>query len=230
MQDTFIQYTLMQDPNHLALDKNDCVISVGKNRFQELGIEKAEQLIGKNLFEVLKKSGGAPDIFIQQKEEIKRQILTGIIDQTWILVSNKFAHNHKLHITHHKALRDETNQIIGCIIIPHQFTLCNQTPLLAQAETPKLSIRQNEIIFLLAIGMSQKEIATLYQLHRGTIVKTIGVICDKFNIAGANENKLIELAYKLGYGIPPYHLLKVGLFQFDTPYISNFQLRNFLFD
>lgn len=221
--------TLLADHNHLALDKQDRVISIGKNRYEELGIKSDTDVIGKSLFEILKNAGGAPDAFMQQKEEIKRQAFAGELDETWILVSNRFAHNHELHITHIKTMRDQEQHPIGCIITPRKFTLYGQSPKLTIPENPKLTVRQNEIIFLLAIGMTQKEIANLYQINRGTVVKSIGVICTKFDFAGANENKLIELAYNHGYGIPPYHLLNTGLFQFNTPYISNYHLRKFLF-
>ena len=223
-----MQYNFLEDPNHLALDTNDKIISIGKNRLEELGIKSSDLVIGMSLFEILRNVGGAPDIFIQQKEEVKQKVLGGVIDETWLLISNRFAHNQELHLTHIKALCNAEKIPVGCIITPRKFTLHGQNEVAKLPATPKLSIRQQEVIFLLAIGVMQKEIAQLYAVQRGTIIKSIGAICEKFNIHGANENKLIQLAYECGYGVPPYHLLNIGIFQFSTPFISNYHLRKLL--
>jgi DNA-binding CsgD family transcriptional regulator len=223
----YVQQIIINNPDHLILDKEDRIISLGKNRYQEFGAENSESLLGKKLPEIITKTNGI-DIFLQDKEEIKKQMFNGYLDKVWLLVSNHFVSKHELHITLNQTIFDSKNQPVGCLLIPEQFKLSGQN--LTFPQIVNLSVRQQEIIFLLAIGFAQKEIAGLYNISRGTIIKNIGIICDKFNLQGANVRTLIELAYDAGYGIPPFHLLKIGIFQLPTSYLSNYHLRKFLFE
>lgn len=219
-----VQQMIINNPNHLVLDKEDRIISLGENRYQEFNAENSESLLGKRLPEIITKPN---DIFLKDKEEIKRQMFNGCLDKMWLLVSNHFVSKHELHITLNQTIFDFKNQPVGCLLIPEQFKLSGQS--LTPPQIVSLSVRQQEIIFLLAIGFAQKEIAGLYNISRGTIIKNIGIICDKFNLQGANVRTLVELAYDVGYGIPPFHLLKIGIFQLPTSHLSNYHLRKFLF-
>ncbi|TXI92056.1 MAG: hypothetical protein E6Q33_08120 [Neisseriales bacterium] len=61
-----------------------------------------------------------------------------------------------------------------------------------------LSRRQHEILFLLTIGLSQREAATILNISRSSIAKTLTEsICPKFGIYDANTNTLIEKARKM---------------------------------
>ncbi|AUR51091.1 helix-turn-helix transcriptional regulator [Aquella oligotrophica] len=61
-----------------------------------------------------------------------------------------------------------------------------------------LSRRQHEILFLLTIGLSQREAAAILNISRSSIAKTLTEsICPKFDIYDANTNTLIEKARKM---------------------------------
>lgn len=221
----YVQQIIINNLDHLILDKEDRIISLGSNRYQEFGAENLEQILGKRLSDVITQG---KDTFLKDKEEIKKQMLNGHLDRVRLLVSNHFVNKHELHITLNQTIFDSRGQPVGCLLIPEQFKLSGQN--LSFPQVVNLSIRQQEIIFLLAIGFAQKEIAGLYHVSRGTIIKNIGIICDKFNLQGANVRTLVELAYDVGYGIPPFHLLKTGIFQLPTSHLSNYHLRKFLFE
>ena len=63
-----------------------------------------------------------------------------------------------------------------------------------------LTRREHEIMFLLANGLGQDQIAKTLELSRSTIASVIASqLGPKFNIAGANTNLLTKIAIDLGY-------------------------------
>jgi len=141
----YVQQIIINNPDHLILDKEDRIISLGKNRYQEFGAENSESLLGKKLPEIITKTNGI-DIFLQDKEEIKKQMFNGYLDKVWLLVSNHFVSKHELHITLNQTIFDSKNQPVGCLLIPEQFKLSGQN--LTFPQIVNLSVRQQEIIFL----------------------------------------------------------------------------------
>ncbi len=64
----------------------------------------------------------------------------------------------------------------------------------------KLTIRQHEIMFLLANGISQDQCAQILKLSRSTIGNIIAnQLCPKFGISGSNTKLLAQLALKHEY-------------------------------
>lgn len=61
----------------------------------------------------------------------------------------------------------------------------------------RLTSRQHEIIFLIALGLSQREAAQILNISRSTIAKTLIEIADKFEIYSSDTSKLITKARKL---------------------------------
>ena len=61
-----------------------------------------------------------------------------------------------------------------------------------------LSRRQHEILFLITIGLSQREAAVILDISRSSIAKTlVETICPKFGIYDSNTSLLIEKARKM---------------------------------
>lgn len=214
------------DSHCLVLDLDDTVIFAGKNRLPELGAVTSEELIGHKMQEILSMrhhpEGGD---YFNDMSRMKQQARNNPFNPVRAIVSAPFENGRILHLTEIRSICDENKSVIGCIIEAKDFSL-------SQHQVPnkeiQLSARQEEIMFLLTIGFSQKEIADIYGVHRGTIIKGISVICDKFEIAGASTDKIIELVYKYGYGIPPYHLLKTGIFEIPAPFITTAFFRTLL--
>ena len=63
-----------------------------------------------------------------------------------------------------------------------------------------LSTREREIMFLLANGITQEQIAQTLHISRSTIATIIrNQLCLKFKIAGSNTKMLAELSVRYGY-------------------------------
>lgn len=63
-----------------------------------------------------------------------------------------------------------------------------------------LTPRQNEIVFLLAIGFSQNYIASYLSISRGTVSKLLNdSICPAFGIEGINTQLLVKRVIRSGY-------------------------------
>lgn len=212
--------------NCLALDLNDVIIFVGQNRLAELGASSAEELIGRKMHDILSAMDRAEDIgYFADMERLKQNALKDPSRPVLVIVSAPFENGRILHFTEIRSICDENKSVIGCIIEARNFSLSKH---ITPCKTIKLTQRQEEIMFLLALGFSQKEIAEIYDVQRGTIIKNMGVICDKFEIKGAATDKLVNLVYEHGYGIPPYHLLKTGIFEIPAPFITTNFFRSLL--
>ncbi len=63
-----------------------------------------------------------------------------------------------------------------------------------------LTPRQNEIVFLLAIGFSQNYIASYLSISRGTVSKLLNdSICPAFGVEGINTQLLVKRVIRSGY-------------------------------
>ncbi len=214
------------DSHCLVLDLEDTVIFAGVNRLTELGASTAEELVGRKMQEILSLRYHPEGIdYFEDMARMKQQACRQPLNPVRAIVSAPFENGRILHFTEIRSICAENKAVIGCIIEAKDFSL-------SQHQVPnkkiQLSTRQEEIMFLLTIGFSQKEIADIYGVHRGTIIKSISVICDKFEIAGASTDKIIELVYEYGYGTPPYQLLKTGIFEIPAPFITTAFFRSLL--
>lgn len=212
--------------NCLVLDLNDVIIFAGENRLYELGVSSAEALVGKQMQDVLPMQNQEERMaYFADMLRLKHKACCNPDNLTRVIVSAPFQSGQILHLTEIRSICDESRAVIGCIIEARNFSLARHN---VSQKTVMLSVRQEELMFMLAIGFSQKEIADIYGVRRGTIIKNIGVICDKFDIAGASGEKLIELVYDYGYGIPPYRLLKTGIFEIPAQFITTSFFRSML--
>lgn len=214
------------DSRCLVLDVNDVIVFVGQNRLAELGATTAEELIGRRMQDILSLKHHPEGIdYFNDMERIKQHSFKNPFKPILVVVSATFESGRCLHFTEVRAICDEKKSVIGCIIEVSNFSLSKR---ITPNKTVRLTNRQEEIMFLLAIGFSQKEIADIYGVQRGTIIKSMSVICDKFEIPGASANKLIELVYEYGYGLPPFALLKTGIFEIPAPFITTAFFRSLL--
>jgi len=64
----------------------------------------------------------------------------------------------------------------------------------------KLTIRQHEIMFLLANGISQDQCAQILKISRSTVGNIIATqLCPKFGVTGSNTKLLVQIALKHEY-------------------------------
>lgn len=124
-------------------------------------------------------------------------------------------------VTHTPIFNPATGNVVATQAIGNNFYLYGITdfinnihkdkeqslvPLKAFTENINLSQRQHEVLFLLAVGLSQMEIAKVLGITRGTVSSIIThQLTIKFNLVNADAKKLVEHAYKLGLDkyIPP---------------------------
>lgn len=214
------------DSNCLVLDLDDVIIFVGENRLADFGVRHRDEVIGQNIQEVLRINHSTDKTnYFADLGRIKRYLLANPDQAMQIIVSAPFGDKRILHLTTVKSIYDDYKSVIGCIIEAKDFSLSNIN---RKFELVQLTTRQEEIMFLLAIGFSQKEIADIYAVQRGTIIKNIGVISEKLGINGASTDKLTSLVFEQGYGKPPYHLLKTGIFPINSQFITTSFFRTLL--
>lgn len=81
------------------------------------------------------------------------------------------------------------------------------------AITGFLTQRQEEVLFLLMQNFSQKQIAKILEINRGSVSSHITLLCEKFGINGQSTPLLIQRAYKLGFlNKIPASLFKKSIF------------------
>ena len=108
----------------------------------------------------------------------------GTVIATRILAEQTSMFNHSIEI-HHQFKNDSTSQSNKIILSPDKI---------------KLTTREEEILYLLKIGLSQEEVAYYLGISRGTVIKTISnKLCPQFGIEGINTNLLIKKVIKSKY-------------------------------
>lgn len=79
------------------------------------------------------------------------------------------------------------------------FTSTNKQPDLKHLPIKNLTVRQEEILFLLASGATQEQIAQILNIKRSTVAGIIrNQLCLRLNIAGSNTKLLAQLAIEHG--------------------------------
>ncbi len=132
----------------------------------------------------------------------------------------EFSKKFDVQLVSHAPIFMPDGEILGSIITSRKFWLFNlkhlfnrlhKKSLIIEEDDIHLSNRQEEILFLIMMGFSQREIATFLKISRGTVAKIIAQdICPKFNINGSSTRLLIEKAFNLNYPkrIPNFNLIK----------------------
>ena len=110
----------------------------------------------------------------------------------------------------------ETLEVVGLQSFASEFNLFGineYLDILQNKPSPHLSVltedtklpirfapRQHEILFLLAIGLSQTHAAQILNISRGAVASVINaVLCPRFNIAGSNTAMLVNKAIEMDY-------------------------------
>lgn len=122
-------------------------------------------------------------------------------------------------VTHIPIINPATGNVVATQAIGNNFYLYgitdyinnihseqNLVPLKPFTENINLSQRQHEVLFLLAVGLSQIEISKVLGIARGTVSSIIThQLATKFNLINGDARKLVEHAYSLGLDkyIPP---------------------------
>lgn len=142
---------------------------------------------------------------------VKEQKVINYID----VIPYKYCYNASL-ITHIPIFNPENGNVVATQTIGSDFHLfgmveyinnLHQQPNLiplstnpAQSANLNLPDRQHEVLFLLLIGLSQSEVATVLDISRGTVSSTItNHLCKKFEVDTLNTTKLLAKARKLNF-------------------------------
>ena len=76
-----------------------------------------------------------------------------------------------------------------------------------------LTQRQEEVLYLLMLNFSQKQIAKILKINRGSVSSHITLLCEKFKINGQSTPLLVQRAHKMGFlNHVPASLFKANIF------------------
>lgn len=106
----------------------------------------------------------------------------------------------------HSPIFYSNGEVVGSIVT---FKETNQE--LPHIPHRLFSQKQEEIIFLLSVGGSQKEVASILKVTRGTIAKTLETIGIRMNASGASKRNTVTKAAEIGCGKLPMEHIKPGV-------------------
>lgn len=222
-KDVFIEKVLI--PSFIGLvDKNiykivydisGKIIFATNNAAKSLGFDNWLQIKNKKLSELSTKN----EELFKEIEHIRELVINKqqVIDYLYFA---EFSKNFDVQLVSHAPIFMPNGEVLGSSSTSTRFWLFNlkhlfnrlyKKSLVSEEDEIHLSNRQEEILFLIMIGFSQREIAVFLKISRGTVAKIIAQdICPKFKINGSSTKLLIEKALNLNYPkrIPNFNLVK----------------------
>lgn len=186
---------------------NKVAKSFGFNNWLQIKDKKLIELSTKNE-ELFKEIEHIRELVINKQQ---------VIDYLYFAESSK---SFEVQLVSHVPIFMPDGEVVGSSSTSRRFWLFNpkylfnrlhKKPLIIEKNDIHLSNRQEEILFLIMMGFSQREIAVFLKISRGTVAKIIAQdICPKFKIDGASTKLLIEKAFNLNYPkrIPNFSLIK----------------------
>ncbi len=204
-----------KDIYRIIYDVSGRIIFATNKVAQSFGFDNWLQIKGKKLFELPTKNKE----LLKEIEHIREMVIhkQQIIDY---LCFAEFLTGFDVQLVSHEPYFMPDGEIIGSAITSRRFWFFNLTHLINKLHKKILHIedasivlskRQEEILFLLMMKLSQREIAAFLKISRGTVAKTIAQdICPKFKISGGSTKLLVEKALSLNYPkrIPNFSFIK----------------------
>ncbi len=196
----------MRGQNFVITAKDTKIITASDSHARYYGLNNHFEVLQKTFKQLYPYYNKHPKLF-NEITRIQESIISNELSIDY-LICTESAQGFIVEITHSAPLFNEDGDVIGTV---ETFTNLKDYLAINNTTFSNLNQRQAEILFLLAIGASQKEIAAFYKTSYGTIAKEIYRICNKLNIDGASEKILIDKAIKEGYAIVPTHLFKPNI-------------------
>lgn len=212
-------------PYHIGLNSNKSpfiiydaqgkIIIASEIFLEMLGYSSLDEITGKTFSEVYKFDNLNAQISTQL--EIMRETILNKKISTDFLCASKFKNGLEVFIIQNSPIFYLDGEIIATISIfnkPDEH-LCSH-------EEGVITHRQEEVVFLLAVGGSQKETASILNTTRGTVAKTMESIGIRLNdFPGCSKRTTIDKAARLGYGKLPLNSLKAGVVELSKLYNNN---------
>jgi len=191
--------------------------SFGFNNWEEMRGRNI-QLPQKQMFPVLKDSNEEKTQFaidiVQQIINIRQQVIEKCIPVSAVIIHPFTKVFSTTIIIYQTPIFHQNGTIIGVQMTINDFNMFGVNDYLSGYHDKSLDVptiiknsdelqiplsrRQHEILFLLTIGLSQREAAAVLEISRSSIAKTVvESICPKFGIYDANTNLLIDKARKM---------------------------------
>ncbi len=161
-------------------------------------------------------------VIVQEGYGILRRLLTILIQEKIPLSYINFmpyGHIRKPFLETALPIFDDNLEVIGVKVVTTEYSLYGQNEYFKElckisADTQKSTLpnntssqntginlagRQHEIVYLLANGFTQSEVAQILNISRGSVANIVSEqICPKFKIAGSSTKLLIDKAITLG--------------------------------
>lgn len=206
---------LNQNKSTYLIYDNDGTIITGSQSFAAVhGYSKIEQIKGKTVPQIYKFGDHCPN-FCDDVGNIRLEVIEKKVAVDYLCVA-EFSCGITAYTVQQSPIFDSEGKVIATIVVLgdlpyHQSNQNGQI----------LSKRQAEIVFLLSIGASQKEIASIFNVTRGTVAKTIENISVRLDLIGSSERNIIEKAREIGYGILPVDVIKPGVIRISKLYANH---------
>ena len=209
-------YCTIYDFNHqIVACTNQSAQSIGYNSWQDLvGITFSkfdDAILAKHFFK---------DAYNEKTQEIIHTHVKRIYQiQKFVLTKHKvvsffdllpYNNVFKSYLITYVPIYHKSNEVLGInsFAIEARFlnfqeymnTSSTTIPEINHSIMEKLSIREQEIMFLLANGVTQEQIAQILGISRSTVATIIAnQLCTKFGISGSSTQLLTKIAIKNGY-------------------------------
>ena len=209
---TFFRGMVNKEILSIAYDLDGRVVIATNLQAKLCGYQDYRDLIGKTLFKLLPKTKFQK--IVLKLDSIRQEIIS---TEKMISYVNFFPYQNNLAmlLCYHQPVFSATGEIIGSMMLAKQSSIFKHTLKINQLfrqsnkfntnldsiQIPQnLTKREEEILYLLTIGLDQKTIAKYLGVTRGTISKTIACkICSKFGMTGTSSLRLIEKTIQSGY-------------------------------
>ncbi len=202
------------DTHYIIYDLNGAIIDINEQTLKNLGYNDFEKIRGKTLAQIYKLSEKYPEL-CSELEKI-RNIVTLEKSTQDHLCATDFSHGIKAYLMQHTPILYIDGKVIGSALVFNEVD--RTTPL---DKIGIFSERQEEIIFLLSVGGSQKETASILNTTRGTVAKTLESIGVRLNTRGVSKCTTTDKAAQLGCGKLPMSAIKPGIVPLSKLYSNN---------
>lgn len=204
----------------LIYDLNGKVITATDSIAQLWSLVKGKELIGKTIAEIfpVQEYGN----LTQGLSDIRQEVIEQEKMVNYVCFIPKKEHLATI-ISHHFPIFTPDGRVIASQVVVNYSNILNNSLLLKQQfisvtkyaknsinlKNIKLTLKQEQILFLITLGFSQREAADYLGIARGTVAKVLSKqICPAFDISGSNTNLLIHkvITSKYFQTIPEFFL------------------------
>ncbi len=193
------------ESNYIIYDLDGKIITAHPETVRLMGVNDLKCLQGKSFKEIYKFNEQYPDLS-NELNTIRTNVMIKKIPCDHLCVA-EFLNGIKAYMMENKPLLYLDGSVVGTIIIFNEIERITPSD-----KVGIFTLRQEEIIFLLSVGGSQKEAASILETTRGTIGKTMEMVGTRINnFAGCSKRLTIDKAAQIGCGKLPMGRIKPGI-------------------